>query len=559
MLKLFKNIILIILFLSGLSIAQAQDIALLKQQLDSLINIQSDKALSTAKQLEKLAKQKSSKEDLAFAYSSMAKIHYEKKHYNKAIKYFEKDLKLLENTIDDKLLAEEYYNLGSTCLKINKKTKAVKNFEISLKKSKALNNRGLIQANYNALVITNEKLSQYKKALFYFKLLMELEQGEFVDKIDLYKKQAVKYKKISKKTKVKLKKTKIVLNQVNKSLDTATQTIGFLEEDTLKKHKEIKSLNLEKQLKDVQLKFQKNEITYRKKILKLLIFGLSIISVLAIIVFILMLLKRRINQELRAQKKEIVKQNEAIKQSILYARRIQNAVLPKDILFKEYFTDYFIIFKPRDIVSGDFYFLQKVNHYIVFAAVDSTGHGVPGAFMSMLGGAFLNEIIRKDEITQANQVLNLLREEIKTSLHQTGKKGEQKDGMDMAICVINTQTNELQYAGAHNPLILVRKGELIEYKADRMPIGIYRKEKEFTNHTFKLENNDKLYVYSDGFADQIGEQNRKKYKSRKLKAFIRANAHLPMSEQKKLLETEFENWKGNLKQIDDMVMIGIEI
>ncbi len=264
--------------------------------------------------------------------------------------------------------------------------------------------------------------------------------------------------------------------------------------------------------------------------------------------------------EIVKQKEIVEKQNENITGSIRYAQKIQNAVLPTKTSFENMFTEYFIFFKPRDIVSGDFYFLQKINKHILVAAVDCTGHGVPGAFMSMLGIAFLNEIVRRREITQASQVLNILRQQIKTSLKQTGKKRESKDGMDIAICAINTETFELQFAGAYNPLYLIRNNELTIYKGDRMPIGIYRKEKEtFTNHIITLERGDKIYLFSDGFVDQINGETKEKFMSNNFKNLITEISALPMIQQKDKLEETFNNWKGNSKQIDDVVIIGVEV
>ena len=179
--------------------------------------------------------------------------------------------------------------------------------------------------------------------------------------------------------------------------------------------------------------------------------------------------------------------------------------------------------------------------------------------MSMLGMAFLNDIVRQKEVTKASQILDLLRENVKQSLNQTGKKGEQKDGMDMAVCVINTKTNQLQFSGAHNPLILVRNNEVVEFKGDRMPVGIHRKEKNFSNHEYTLQKNDKLYVFSDGFADQLSEQDKSKYKSKRLKQFLLKTSNLPMAEQKVKLENEYNVWKGNFKQIDDVVIVGVKI
>ena len=261
---------------------------------------------------------------------------------------------------------------------------------------------------------------------------------------------------------------------------------------------------------------------------------------------------------MRESKKENEKKNIHITKSIVYASKIQQALLPDETSFKENFKDYFVIFKPRDIVSGDFYYMQKINDYLLFAAVDCTGHGVPGAFMSMLGTSFLNNIVRKQEVTSASQVLNVMRDDVKRSLHQTGKKGEQKDGMDMVLCAYNIKTNELQFAGAHNSLVLIRNNKLIEYKGDRMPIGIHRKEKfSFTNNIIKIEKGDKIYLYSDGFQDQMGGEDNKKYKAKRFKDLLLETSKDDLKIQEEKIENEFDTWKGDFKQIDDVLIMGI--
>ncbi len=259
------------------------------------------------------------------------------------------------------------------------------------------------------------------------------------------------------------------------------------------------------------------------------------------------------------QKSEIQVAHTHIQDSINYANRIQTAVLPSEKLFEEIFPEHFIVFKPRDIVSGDFYWIQKVNKHILIAAADCTGHGVPGAFMSMLGISFLNEIVIKHEVQQANQVLEELRNKIKTTLDQTGKKCESKDGMDIAFCGINTETYELQYAGAYTPMYIVRNNDLIEYKANRQPIGIYVKEKPFTNHTFQLQKGDKLYIFSDGYIDQFGGEKERKFLSNRFKKLILSVQAKNMHEQKQILEQTFIDWKGDHKQLDDVLVMGIKI
>lgn len=270
--------------------------------------------------------------------------------------------------------------------------------------------------------------------------------------------------------------------------------------------------------------------------------------------------KRILEEKVKERTAEIEAQKEEITSSIEYASRIQMAMLPMDEIFKTAFADHFVFFKPRDIVSGDFYWISEDANHIFFTVADCTGHGVPGAFMSTLGISTLNEIITNKSDLKANNVLNLLREKIKTSLHQTGKEGEAADGMDVAFCVLHKNRKTLEFAGAYNPLLLFQSGEIKEYKADRMPIGIYVGEREsFTNYEINVKKGDIIYLFSDGFTDQFGGPESSKYKKSNLKRLLSEIYYKPMEEQKQILEIEFEKWKGNSDQLDDITIIGVRI
>ncbi|MCF6184913.1 MAG: SpoIIE family protein phosphatase [Bacteroidales bacterium] len=263
--------------------------------------------------------------------------------------------------------------------------------------------------------------------------------------------------------------------------------------------------------------------------------------------------------EIMHQKEEIEEKNHHITSSIEYASRIQKALLPPEEFINKYLPDHFILFKPRDIVSGDFYWLKQVDNYIVYAAADCTGHGVPGAFMSMLGISFLNEIVSKHHVNKPSEILNELRKKIKSSLRQTGKDNESKDGMDIAVCVIDNEHMILSYAGAYNPLFIIRKGELKEIKATRNPIGIYLKEVPFENHEFKLEKGDVLYTFSDGFVDQFGGEKQSKFKSQNFKKILLEISDKSMKEQKAILDKTIIEWQGDAEQTDDIVIFGVRI
>ena len=270
------------------------------------------------------------------------------------------------------------------------------------------------------------------------------------------------------------------------------------------------------------------------------------------------------NEELTVLNEAISKQKNEILDSITYAKKIQAAMLPPEQYFHEVLNDVFILFKPRDIVSGDFYWIKQVKQYTILAAADCTGHGVPGAFMSMLGMSFLNEIVNRREITQANQVLNELRKQIRNSLRQHGQPEESKDGIDMALCVIDEKNNTLQYSGANNPLYLIRdkngSPELTEYKADRMPLGYYQgRFNPFTNNDIKLEYGDVFYLFSDGFVDQKGGKDNKKFMSKKFKELLIKIHQEPLQEQQKILEKTLTDWMGDNTQIDDILVIGVRV
>jgi serine phosphatase RsbU (regulator of sigma subunit) len=269
--------------------------------------------------------------------------------------------------------------------------------------------------------------------------------------------------------------------------------------------------------------------------------------------------KKILEQKVKERTIEIQKQKEEITDSINYASRIQQAVHPPQNYFDNTFSDHFILYLPRDIVSGDFYWIAEDKDKLYFTAADCTGHGVPGAFMSMLGISSLNEIFsNKNDNLTAGRILNLLREKIKFSLHQTGKDSETKDGMDMALCVLHKKKKILEYAGAYNPLYLIRDGELQEYKADRMPIGIYLVEKSsFTNNKIKIKKGDVIYIFSDGYADQFGGPAQTKFKTVNIKKLLLEINNKPMNEQKQILVDRFNKWKGKLNQIDDVIFIGI--
>jgi serine phosphatase RsbU (regulator of sigma subunit) len=342
---------------------------------------------------------------------------------------------------------------------------------------------------------------------------------------------------------------------------------------TEKKESENELLRKDNLLKEIEAKEQ----TFNRNIL---LAGLSFMALLLIIVFLNYRQKRKAahilkmqkdeisiqaqnlekaNTEITIQKNEIEKSHKHITASITYAQRIQHAVLPSQARISELLGEHLLLYMPRDIVSGDFYFFKPYKNYVFLAAADCTGHGVPGAFMSMLGVALLNEIVEKSDIQDAASALDELRKQVKNALQQTGNRGEQQDGMDIVFCALNLDNQHLSFACANNPLLIFRQGELIEYKADKMPVGIYKNEKPFTNQETFLQKNDVLYLFSDGYFSQFKHLTKEPMKSRRFKDFLTEIQDLTFKAQEQKLRDFLAEWKGTEPQIDDILVMGFRM
>jgi serine phosphatase RsbU (regulator of sigma subunit)/Tfp pilus assembly protein PilF len=389
------------------------------------------------------------------------------------------------------------------------------------------------------------------------------------------------------------------LYQVSGKYDSAYhyQSLYINANDSIKSVKNIQKMADMRTEFEVSKKQAEVDVLRKNKLIQLIvIFGLVLILLLAMGLILLYyyslkrsqrltaaLDERRIllekqSTELKEQNDKIIKANEELKQlyeitniqkeeiisSINYAQRMQSAILPPEAYIAELLNENFILYKPKDIVSGDFYWIKQVKQYIILVSADCTGHGVPGAFMSMLGISHLNEIIQNREVTQANQILNELRKQIKNSLRQSGKREGSRDGIDIALCVIDSKKNIMQYSGAYNPLYIISKnnGKSVfkEIKADPMPVGVhFSGDKSFTNHEIQLEIGDTFYIFSDGFVDQIGGDDNHRFTSEKFKKLLFDIHDQPMYEQKETLEQTLKDWMGEHSQRDDILVIGVRV
>ncbi|GAB4294748.1 MAG: hypothetical protein Kow0068_19540 [Marinilabiliales bacterium] len=464
--------------------------------------------------------------------------------YNKALEYFEQCLDIFNKTGNQRGVTNSLNNLAGLYLYQKKYEKVIKFSNKSLELAKWLNLKTIIRDNYLQLAEAHFNLNQPVKAYTYLK-------------------QYIIYKDS-------------VLN------DEVTKQINELQTkyETEKKEKEL----IAQQLINKQ---QEAENKRQWLIIYFIGGGFIIILILSILLFkqsrerkkanvLLSAQNEEINQqkeEILAQRDEIEKQRNILEEqkneitdSIRYAKRIQNALLPPENYLIENLPEHFILFLPRDIVSGDFYWAMRKDNLLYFTAADCTGHGVPGAFMSILGMTLLKEIITNYNINDASEVLALLRDNLINALHQMAfdrdsyLETDVKDGLDIAFCILDINTLSLKYAGAYSPLVYVSDNKLYEVKADRMPIGIiHGAEKQFTNHTIQLKKGDMVYLFSDGFADQFGGDGHKKFKSKRFKKELLHISGMKTEEQKKYLIKIFNEWKQNLNQLDDILVMGLRI
>lgn len=420
-----------------------------------------------------------------------------------------------------------------------------------------------------------------------------------------------KEKELQESQRERVEQSLLLVKQQNEAL-IRNRAIEVLEREKDIKDKELKlkeaqekeqskAIELLKTEKEMQtLEIQKQELILEKQAerAKRFVWMMALAAVIILLVVLFLFDSKRKNRILFNQKKEIEQKNEELNtqkeeiqaqaehlmnvnsllvekntkieqqagqiiSSIQYAKRIQDAVLPQAESMSELNPSHFVLFRPRNIVSGDFYWLKQVQNFVYIAVADCTGHGVPGGFMSMLGTAFLNEITGKGDAMLPADILNALREKVKRSLRQVGKSGEAKDGMDMVLIMIDLESKELTFSGAYNSIVHIRANEqegqpeVNHLKGDRMPIGISLKECSFTNKTLELVPNDMIYLFTDGYIDQVGGPKRSKFMTRNFVGLLQLIFNKPTDEQKEILEENLTEWMADNDQIDDILVVGI--
>ncbi|UII27366.1 SpoIIE family protein phosphatase [Fulvivirga maritima] len=501
------------------------------------------------------------------AYQLEGNIYLDQNNASKAQTSFKRSLKAAQSVGQADYEMEALINSGISFMAQGKERRAVSALEEALSLAIVEKDLQTRMRCYALLVETYDSWGKADKVKEYETLLNGLknsnaepveEQGDTESTISSSGRSIRNGRSRAGASMDKLRQVEDSLLATRYSLEATERSLRNMEEVSENQKLQIDLLNKDKQLADLEIKEQNARLKNAALVRNFIIFGVLLAGALVVVII------RSYRKKIEANK-EIDRQNKSIQSSINYAKRIQEAMLVNASVQESLLPESFILFKPRDSVSGDFYWFSEIKSWydpdVVFAAVDCTGHGIPGAFMSLIGMNTLTNIVNQGE-AESNQILEKLDTGIRKALQQetTGNR----DGMDVALCIYRKEKNILEFSGAKNPLIYIQEGELHQIKGDTRAIGGNRPMKKkkpapFTKHVVAIDEPTMIYVFSDGFQDQFGGPNNTKFMSKRFKELLLSIHELPLAEQKKALNDAIESWKGDGHQTDDILVMGIRL
>ncbi len=514
------------------------------------------------------------KRGIAANLGNIGVVYRRQGEYLKALEYYLKALKMNEEMGNKSFIAVNLGNIGSvyqdqgdsayvagdTAASADRYYKALEYYFKTLKISEEMGNKESIALNIGNIGWLYAGMKKYKDAELYL-----LNAIELMKKIGTLYYEKMYQEKIS-ELYAETGRYKLAYEHYKESSiakdslfnEEKSKEIGKLEAKyEYEKQKVIDDAENEK-----LLAVEKEQQAKQKVISFTIAGGLVLVVIFLIFVFNRLRVTRKQKRIIQEQKEvveiahnQLEEKNKEILDSINYAKRIQSAILPPLRIVKEYLKESFILYKPKDVVAGDFYWLEHKNGKILFAAADCTGHGVPGAMVSVVCNNALNRSVREYGLIEPGKILDKAREIVIQEFEKSDE--EVKDGMDIALCSL--EGNKLQYAGANNPLWIIRNGEILETKANKQPIGKFDNPLSYNTHSFELQKGDIIYIFSDGYVDQFGGEKGKKFKAKAFRKMLLDIENKNMDEQRLLIDNTFESWKGNLEQIDDVCVIGVRI
>jgi serine phosphatase RsbU (regulator of sigma subunit) len=525
-----------------------------------LQNDDTTKAIKNFDESYELCKNAGFKQGIAYALLGKGKVFQKENKISQSIDYFEKAKKLFNELGYPKDLKVVAENLNSIYRSLGNHQLALENYELFIKMRDSINN------------IETQKVAIKQNAKY------EYEKQQAIAKADFDKQQALsKLELQNKQSLIEKNQQQVLLLEKENDLKELTllQSASELKQKQIlseNQQKQLELLDKEQKLSKIASEKQQADLQKQRLINYSLIAGVGLVLAILVVAIRGYQRKKRDNEVIQKQKTEVEEQRQSlatknhiieekqkeILDSINYAKRIQYTLLAHEQFLKNNLNEHFIYFNPKDIVSGDFYWATKVvssngDEKFYLAVSDSTGHGIPGAFMSLLNIGFLSEAINEKGIEEPNEVFNFVRERLISTISKDG----QKDGFDGILVCFSKE--KITYAAANNEPILIRNNEIIELPKDRMPVGKGEKQDSFTLYQIEANSGDTLYLYTDGYADQFGGPKGKKFKYKPLNELLLTNANLPLSEQHELIKSTFNEWKGELEQVDDVCVVGVRI
>lgn len=566
------------------------------------------KALEFYKSSLKKAEDSKNTVGMAAALYNLGTVYEDLSENDKSLDYFQRGLKKFEEAGVLRGVGMCYNGIGNTYNTLRDFKKALEYYQKSLQLAQEIEDPVSISTSFSNIADVYYKLSDYDNAMKYYRQCLEYSKKE-EDNVGVTASllgigdvliKSGKQKEAEKYLNDALIMSKEIMDikaegRARKSLRLVYESTGRYKDalrmndsaiaviDSLSSIQKAEEISRMEMQSDFDIKEAETKAAHEKQLAveeaekkkqRIIIFSV-VGGLFLVLVFTVFVLNRwRVTQrqkkiievqkvEVEESKKIIEQHNKDITDSIHYASRIQRALLTSDGYIGKHLKDYFILFKPKDIVSGDFYWafspIERVGKETFFiACCDCTGHGVPGAFMSLLNISFLNEALVEKSFRDTDKILNDVRSNVIKALNPDGK-GEAKDGMDSVLCSIDLKNNILQVSCANNPVWILQNGEINEVAPDKMPVGLHSTMGSFKKNSVQLNKGDIIYTFTDGYADQFGGPKGKKFKYKQLEEVLIANHHLPMHEQKNILEKIYDDWKGNLEQVDDVLLIGIRI